>query len=190
MLAKIGQGIPVDGMESLAPVLVSELGQISDYLSQDAYIALLSPEKSIARATNLIQTNQEFLHAAWDAAIEGASAPIDLSAGGFRTVDEFVQRLGKRDLVNLTQFMVDEVGQINLNIYETPNFKGLQTEPIDYIADQIKQQQQIVVSAIGHGTAQRIVELLAEAKIPALLTEELPEEVDVTKVYVIQAPLR
>jgi transcription-repair coupling factor (superfamily II helicase) len=190
MLAKIGQGIPVDGMESLTPVLVSELGQISDYLSQDAYIALLSPEKSIARATNLIETNQEFLHAAWDAAIEGASAPIDLSAGGFRTVNEFVQRLGKRDLVNLTQFMVDEVGQINLNIYETPNFKGLQTEPIDYIADQIKQQQQIVVSAIGHGTAQRIVELLAEAKIPALLAEELPEELDVTKVYVIQAPLR
>ena len=90
MLAKIGQGIPVDGMESLAPVLVEKLGQISDYLPDSAQVVLLAPEKSIARATNLIDTNLEFLHAAWDAAIEGAKAPIDLSSGGFKTMAEFI----------------------------------------------------------------------------------------------------
>ena len=190
MLAKIGQGIPVDGMESLAPVLVSKLGQISDYIADDAYVALMSPEKSIARATNLIETNQEFLHAAWDAAIEGAKAPIDLSAGGFRTVDEFIKGLGNRSIVNLTQFMVDDESQINLNILETPNFKGLQVEPVDYIHDQLKQGLHVIISAVGHGTALRIVEILREAKISALLAEELPEELDQSRVYVIQAPLR
>ena len=190
MLAKIGQGIPVEGMESLAPALVGNLGQISDYMSEDSHVALLSPEKSIARATNLIETNQEFLHAAWDAAIEGAKAPIDLAAGGFRTVDEFIKRIGSRNVLNLTSFALDDVGQLSLNIYETPNFKGLNTEPVDYIADQIKQEQQVVISAMGHGTALRIVELLHEAKLRAVVIDELPEELDSSLVYVIQAPLR
>ena len=71
MMQKIAEGIPVDGMESLAPVLVDELVPFTDYLPKGSQITMLSPEKCAARATNLIETNEEFLHAAWDAAIAG-----------------------------------------------------------------------------------------------------------------------
>ena len=189
LMAKIGQGIPVDGMESLAPVLVDGIGQISDYLTEAAYVTFLSPEKSIARATNLIETNQEFLHAAWDAAIEGAQAPIDLSAGGFRTMQEFTKGLGKRQVVAVSAFMADDDKQINLNLFEVPSFKAQNTEPTDYIEDQLKQGQQVFISALGHGTAERIVEILSEAQIPAKLATIIPEKLDAS-VYVIQAPLR
>ncbi|MFN6315655.1 MAG: transcription-repair coupling factor [Rhodoluna sp.] len=188
MLEKIGQGIPVDGMESLAPVLVDQLGQISDYLPKSAQVVLLSPEKSIARATNLIETNLEFLHAAWDAAIEGAKAPIDLSAGGFKTINDFVNGLAGRDLISISSFLSDDK-QINLQLFEVPSFKTLQTEPIDYIADQLGQGQSVFLSAMGHGTAERMVEILSEAKIPAKLANSLPSKFEAIA-YVIQAPLR
>jgi len=188
MLAKIGQGIPVEGMESLAPVLVDKLGQITDYLATDAEITLLSPEKSIARATNLIETNREFLHAAWDAAIEGAKAPIDLSAGGFKTVDEFVKAIGKRKLNSISAFLSDD-SQVNLNLFEVPSFRSLDTEPVDYIQDQLNQGQTVFVSALGHGGQERLVEILSEAKLPVKLTNLIPEKLEPI-VYCIQAPLR
>ncbi len=188
MLAKIGQGIPVDGMESLAPVLVEKLGQISDYLPDSAQVVLLAPEKSIARATNLIDTNLEFLHAAWDAAIEGAKAPIDLSSGGFKTMAEFIAGIAARDLISISAFLSDDK-QINLPLFEVPSFKTLQTEPIDYIQDQLQLGHSVFLSAMGHGTAERIVEILSEAKLPAKLSNNIPKKFEAI-VYVIQAPLR
>jgi transcription-repair coupling factor (superfamily II helicase) len=96
MLAKITEGIPVEGMESLAPVLTDAMVPFTEYLPTDALVTLLSPEKSAARAASLVETNEEFLHAAWDAAIAGADrdenserAPIDLSSGGFVSLGEF-----------------------------------------------------------------------------------------------------
>ena len=197
MMAKIAEGIPVDGMESLAPALVDNLGQITDYLPEDAYVVLLSPEKSMARALNLIETNEEFLHAAWDAAIEGAKAPIDLSSGGFKTLHDFTVNIGERKLVSISQFLVDEDKQLNMHLLEVPNFKGLTVEPTDYIIDQIKQGMQIVIAAPAHGTAQRITELLTANQIANQLVEEIPEDIaEVSKtpaepdVLVIHAPIR
>jgi transcription-repair coupling factor (superfamily II helicase) len=54
MMQMIAEGIPVDGMESLAPVLVDELVPFTEYLPKGSQITMLSPEKCAARATNLI----------------------------------------------------------------------------------------------------------------------------------------
>ena len=98
MLAKIAEGIPVDGMESLAPVLVDAMVPFTDYLPSETLVVLLSPEKSAARAASLVETNEEFLHAAWDAAVEGAQAPLDLSDGGFVDLSQFKDALNGRAL--------------------------------------------------------------------------------------------
>ena len=78
MLAKIAEGIPVDGMESLAPALLDRLVPLTHYLPADAAIAVLAPERVASRALSLAETNREFLAAAWNAATAGAEAPIDL----------------------------------------------------------------------------------------------------------------
>jgi transcription-repair coupling factor (superfamily II helicase) len=78
MLAKIAEGIPVDGMESLAPALVNKLVPLTSYLPEGAAVAVMSPEKVATRAVSLVETNREFLSAAWNAATAGAEAPIDL----------------------------------------------------------------------------------------------------------------
>ncbi|MEY4000837.1 MAG: hypothetical protein RLZZ626_1192 [Actinomycetota bacterium] len=45
MLAKLAEGIPVDGMESLAPVLADRLVPFTEYLPADAGVVLLQPER-------------------------------------------------------------------------------------------------------------------------------------------------
>ncbi len=83
LLAKVAEGIPVEGMESLAPALVDRLVPLTDYLPDGAAIAVMSPERVAARAVSLAETNREFLEAAWSAATVGAAAPIDLASGDF-----------------------------------------------------------------------------------------------------------
>ena len=163
MLAKIAEGIPADGMESLAPVLVDRMVPFSDYLPTDALVTLLSPEKSAARAASLAETNEEFLHAAWDAATEGANAPIDLSAGGFVDLSQFKDALAGRQLFTVSQFGADDESLVSLNLYEIPNFKGLDMTALDWLADQIKNGQQVILVAEGHGTVERLEEQLAAA---------------------------
>jgi len=112
MLAKISEGIPVDGMESLAPVLVDRLVPLTHYLPEGAAVAVLSPERVMSRAASLVETNREFLSAAWSAATAGAQAPIDLSstlkadlaAGDFVTLGSLRETAGERPWWTLSGF--------------------------------------------------------------------------------------
>ncbi|MFM1992240.1 MAG: hypothetical protein RL600_68, partial [Actinomycetota bacterium] len=171
MLAKISEGIPVDGMESLAPVLVDAMVPFTDYLPEGAVAVLLSPEKSAARAANLVETNEEFLHAAWDAAVEGAQAPLDLSDGGFIDLSQFKDGLAGRALITVSQFGADDDSLVDLKLYEIPNFKGLDTTSIEWLEDQAKQGQQVIVVAEGHGTVERLNEQLNAAGINAQVAQ-------------------
>ena len=96
MLAKIAEGIPVDGMESLAPALVDRLVPITHYLPASTAIAVLAPERVASRAVSLVETNREFLSAAWNAATAGAEAPIDLDSGDFLTLPALRDAAGAR----------------------------------------------------------------------------------------------
>ncbi len=97
MLEKVAEGIPVEGMESLAPALLDRLVPLTHYLPEGAAVAVLQPERVTGRAVSLAETNREFLDAAWSAATAGAQAPIDasswldtgLAAGDFLTLRQF-----------------------------------------------------------------------------------------------------
>ena len=173
MLAKLAEGIPVDGMESLAPVLVDQLVPFTNYLPADALVTLLSPEKSAARAASLVETNEEFLHAAWDAATEGANAPIDLSSGGFVELSQFKDALAGRALFSISQFGSDDESLVSLNLFEIPNFKGLDLTALDWIEDQTKNGHRLVLVAEGHGTVERLAEQLAAANLPGEVAQGL-----------------
>jgi transcription-repair coupling factor (superfamily II helicase) len=104
MLAKISEGIPVDGMESLAPALLDRLVPLTHYLPAEAAVVVLSPEKVATRAVSLVETNQEFLAAAWNAATAGAQAPIDLNAGDFVTLNALRESAGRRAWWTMSSF--------------------------------------------------------------------------------------
>lgn len=172
MLEKISNAIPVDGMESLAPALTSQLVSLTELLPANSNLIFSNPEKIMARAKNLLETNEEFLHAAWDAAIEGAQAPIDLSAGGFLEFAELCSqaiRAGHK-LIEISPFAADD-DVVNLEIQDIPSFHQSETDVQEWLVDQVGAGLRVVVSAAGHGTAERIVEILASQN--AVLVEDL-----------------
>jgi transcription-repair coupling factor (superfamily II helicase) len=83
---RIANGHAVDGMESLAPVLVDGMELLVDVLPADTQILLSDPERVRARAHELVVTSEEFLSASWAAAAEGGQAPIDLGASAYRSL--------------------------------------------------------------------------------------------------------
>ncbi|MDN4163771.1 hypothetical protein, partial [Nocardioides abyssi] len=79
-------GIAVDGMESLAPVLVDEMELLVDLMPVDTHVLVLDPERARRRAHDLVATSEEFLGASWAAAASGGTAPIDLGAASYRSL--------------------------------------------------------------------------------------------------------
>ena len=72
MLAKLAEGIPVDGMEALLPVLrPTDLSLLTDHLPAGAPVLVCDPEKVRTRAADLIKTGQEFLEASWSIGGDG-----------------------------------------------------------------------------------------------------------------------
>ena len=169
MLEKIANAIPVAGMESLAPVLAEGLVPITDYIKTPVAI-LLEPEKLALRAESLIKTNEEFLHAAWDVALSGAQAPIDLSGGAYFDLNKLKSLLKQgRELVEISSLVSEK--SLDLGLKEIPSFNP--GESLDWLSDQIRNDQAVILLARGHGTAERILEVVTEQKLPCVLTENI-----------------
>ncbi|MBY9075215.1 transcription-repair coupling factor [Nocardioides sp. WL0053] len=85
---KLSEGHAVEGMESLAPVLVDDMEMLIDLMPEDSHVLVLDPERARSRAHDLVATSDEFLHASWAAAAGGGQAPIDLGAASYKSLAE------------------------------------------------------------------------------------------------------
>jgi transcription-repair coupling factor (superfamily II helicase) len=91
ILDKLAEGIPVEGMESLAPALLDgtdSMELLLDCLPRGSLVLLCDPERIRTRAHDLVRTSEEFLAASWAAAAVGGKAPIDVGAAAFKTLAE------------------------------------------------------------------------------------------------------
>jgi transcription-repair coupling factor (superfamily II helicase) len=178
MLAKIAEGIPVEGMESLAPALVDRLVPLTEYLPADAAIAVLSPEKVSSRAASLAETNREFLDAAWSAATVSGSAPIDLStdvktglgSGDFITLGDLRETSGGRTWWTVSPFdagIEDVDGYVRIEADAVPSFAGQAEGGLDHVAALLADDWRVIVTAQGAGLVDRTRDVLAERGLSA-----------------------
>jgi transcription-repair coupling factor (superfamily II helicase) len=87
ILDKLAEGIPVEGMESLAPALVpGDMHLLLHEMPIGTVVVVCDPERIRARAHDLVRTSAEFLEASWAAAAVGGVVPIDLGAAAFRSL--------------------------------------------------------------------------------------------------------
>ncbi len=215
MLAKIGEGIPVDGMESLAPALVDRLVPLTHYLPADAAIAVIAPERVATRAVSLVETNREFLSAAWNAATAGAEAPIDLASGEFLSVNALRESAGDRawwtlstfdsgaaplvelvetsqgrkasEVIPVTSELIDGDHYLRIDGSAVPSFQGNASGAVDYVGDRLADGWSVVIVAQGHGQVERAAEALGENGSAARLVEELPATLEGGVAYLLQA---
>ena len=182
MLAKLSEGIPVDGMEALAPVLRPErLGLLTDQLPPGTPLLVCDPEKVRTRAADLIKTGREFLEASWSVAAIGGDAPVDiesLGGSGFRELDEVRDgaRAGGHPWWTVSQLSGDLDGNqsIDLDVRAAPSARGQQSnveEIFGMLRAHVLTGGSAAVVAPGVGIAHRVVEQLAERDTPAGMLE-------------------
>lgn len=188
MLEKIAGGIAVEGMESLAPVLVDAMVPFMSELPSGSIAVVMEPERVRARSHDLAATNEEFLAAAWNTAAHGGAAPVDISAvdrrgdsvasvlssGNFASLGETRDAADQAKVSwwSMTSLGADtellpDAGTLRVNANEPRGFAGNVQEMLAFLGERVNEDWRVVVVTDGPGPAQRIAELLHEAKIPA-----------------------
>ncbi|WP_188108934.1 transcription-repair coupling factor [Mycolicibacter arupensis] len=178
MLAKLAEGIPVDGMEALSSVLrPGPQALLTDQLAAGTPVLLCDPEKIRARAADLIKTGREFLEASWSVAAIGGDAPIDieqLGGSGFRDLAEVKKAALNSGHPWWTLSQLPDPDAIELDVRPSPSARGRQRD-IDEIFAMLRAHiatgGRAAVVAPGVGTARRIVEQLAESETAATLLD-------------------
>ncbi|BCI85997.1 hypothetical protein NIIDMKKI_12030 [Mycobacterium kansasii] len=187
MLAKLAEGIPVDGMEALLPVLhPAQDGAngahtlLTDQLPEGTPV-LCDPEKIRTRAADLIKTGREFLEASWSVAALGSGpenqAPVDveqLGGSGFAELDEVHTAATGSGHPWWTLSQLSGEAVLELDVRPSPSARGHQRD-IDGIFAMLRAHVSTggyaVMVAPGTGTAHRMVERLTESDIPAAMLD-------------------
>ncbi|MFE4543206.1 transcription-repair coupling factor [Arthrobacter sp. NPDC056727] len=191
MLEKIAGGIAVEGMESLAPVLVDAMVPFMEQLPAGSISVVIEPEKVRTRAHDLAATNEEFLEAAWSTASDGGTAPLDLSSqasaalhsASFRSLAETRSAALGNEVSwwSITSLATDEeltpdIDVLNLHAREPRGYQGDVAEMMEFIGSHVRDQWRIVVATEGPGPAQRLAELFHDADIPCSRVDTLDHE--------------
>lgn len=182
---KMAAGIAVEGMESLAPVLVDTMELLVDLMPAETTVLVLDPERARTRAHDLVATSEEFLSASWAAAAGGGTAPIDLGAASYREIaDVRLRALGLGHAWwTVSPFGIDTsdvpaeaqtagVPSRTLPTQGADAYRGDLQRAVDDIRGWVTDGVDVAVVHAGHGPAQRFVELLGENDIAARLVEE------------------
>ncbi|MFC8192425.1 transcription-repair coupling factor [Cellulomonas sp. NPDC057328] len=209
MLDRLAEGIAVEGMESLAPALVDRMVPVVDLVPDDTLLVLVDPERVRRRAHDLVATTEEFLAAAWTSAAAGAQVPLDLSAASFASFADVRARAQVRGLGwwTLSGFTLDAgaadsgttpddglghtdgVRTLVVGARDVERYRG---EVERAVADVRRLQQlgwRLLLATEGHGPAQRMVEQLRAADVPARLVATVDDEPEGGVVLVTPAPV-
>lgn len=177
LLGKIAEGIAVEGMESLAPVLVDDMELLLDVLPAGSMALVCDPERVRTRAADLVATSQEFLQASWAASADGGEAPIDVGAAslwGIADVREHARELGMM-WWSVSPFAVDEELEdasgeaITLGMRAPESYRGDTARALADTKGWLADGWRTVFVTEGHGTAARTVEVLGGEGVPARL---------------------
>jgi transcription-repair coupling factor (superfamily II helicase) len=178
MLAKLAEGIAVDGMEALLPVLrPGEHVLLTDQLAEGTPVLLCDPEKVRTRAADLIKTGSEFLEASWSVAALGTDAPVDLAqfgGSGFAELDDVRAAAARAGHPWWTLSQLSDESAVELDVRAAPSARGHQQD-IDNIFAMLRAHVTTggyaAMVAPGTGTAHRVVERLAESDTPAAMLD-------------------
>jgi transcription-repair coupling factor (superfamily II helicase) len=213
LFERLAHGHAVEGMESLAPVLVDEMELLIDLMPAGTHTVVCDPERVRSRAHDLVATSQEFLDASWAAAAGGGEAPIDLGAAAYRSLADVRRHALAADLAwwslspfsaepddaapaaplrteagELVQVDVDvELGAVEsrtVSAQAADAYHGNTDAMITDVRRWIADGWRIVFVTEGHGPAERLVEVLRGQDLPARLDERLDDAPEPSLVHV------
>ncbi|MFF7360930.1 transcription-repair coupling factor [Streptomyces sp. NPDC008125] len=180
LLGKIAEGIAVEGMESLAPVLVDDMELLLDVLPEGAMTLVCDPERVRTRAADLVATSQEFLQASWAATAGGGDAPIDVGAASLWSIADVRDRARELGMMwwSTSPFAADDElddDTLKLGMRAPEAYRGDTARALADTKGWIADGWRTVYVTEGQGLASRTVEVLGGEGIAARLDPDLTE---------------
>ncbi|MFI8856147.1 transcription-repair coupling factor [Streptomyces prasinus] len=183
LLGKIAEGIAVEGMESLAPVLVDDMELLLDVLPEGSMGVVCDPERVRTRAADLVATSQEFLQASWAATAQGGEVPIDVGAASLRSLADVRERARELGTMwwSVSPFAADGTfaseddggaggsDTLKLGMHAPESYRGDTARALADTKGWLADGWRTVFVTEGHGPAVRTVEVLGGEGIPARL---------------------
>ncbi|NEA64196.1 transcription-repair coupling factor [Streptomyces sp. SID12488] len=178
LLGKIAEGIAVEGMESLAPVLVDDMELLLDVLPKGSMAVVCDPERVRTRAADLVATSQEFLQASWAATAGGGEAPIDVGAASLWSIADVRDRARELDMMwwSVSPFAADEEldsDTLKLGMHAPETYRGDTAKALADTKGWLADGWRTVFVTEAHGPAARTVEVLGGEGIAARLEADL-----------------
>ena len=185
MCAKLAEGIAVEGMEALAPVLADGMESLVEVVARAGspdsapLVLLCDPELVRTKAHDLVATSNEFLAASWHNAAVGNETPIDLGAATYRTIEEVREAADHLGVAWWTAgpFGMAVAGEepaegidqdaLALTISATPAYRGDGKALVSDLRAALTAGRRVVAVTAGVGSAQRLAEQLGAADVPA-----------------------
>ena len=167
VLGQLAEGIAVEGMESLAPVLVDDMALLLDTMPAGTVVVVQDPERVRTRSHDLVDTSKEFLEASWANAAAGAATPIDLGAAAYRSLADVRARASELGMPwwSMSPFAADEAADDEeTSLVAAQGVEGYRGDTARALADikgWLGEGYRVAVLTEGHGSAQRITEVLA-----------------------------
>jgi transcription-repair coupling factor (superfamily II helicase) len=193
---KLAEGIAVDGMESLAPVLVDRMELLPDLLPTGTHVVLCDPERVRTRAHDLFATGAEFLAASWAAAAAGGATPLDLGSAAYHSLADVREHTRRNGTAwwSITPFVPDvelDLGADTLVVQAAAAdaYRGDTERAIQDVRDWLRAGWRVVVVTEGHGPAERLHERLREAGLAARLDAAVDAEPEPAVVHVTKASI-
>ncbi|MFD3511790.1 transcription-repair coupling factor [Streptomyces sp. NPDC058657] len=179
LLHKIAEGIAVEGMESLAPVLVDDMELLLDVLPEGSMAVVCDPERVRTRAADLVATSSEFLQASWAATAGGGVAPIDVGAASLWGIADVRDRARELGMMwwSVSPFAADdadlEEDTLKLGMHAPEMYRGDTAKALADTKGWLADGWRTVFVTEGHGPAARTVEVLSGEGIAARLDADL-----------------
>ena len=172
MLEQISKGIPVEGMESLLPVLVDELDQPADLIDPSSIVLLWDADRLRRAADDLSKTAQEFLAASWHVAANSGGAPLDFGRSSFLPLDDVLRHLTDKghQVWSLTSFSVDGGNgrDLRLDAAAMPDMRGEEKRAVSQVRGLQKQGMAVLVTAAGKAALSRLRRAMDQAGLAGL----------------------
>ena len=189
---KLGQGIYVDGMESLQGLLRHDLTSLVEILPPDFQIVLIEEPRVRSRALDLVSTNKEFLDASWSNAALGASAPINLTAelagGGYFTLEQLRDRAVNWSSIDPYSSEISE-DEEKIPLLGIPEYRGKTEGLVADLQEWLTENYLLIFTAAGPGIVERYAKLFQQSGLPVRLLKNISSGLTRDAIYVLATPI-
>ena len=189
---KLGQGIYVDGMESLQGLLRQDLTSLVEILPPQFQIVLIDEPRVRSRALDLVSTNKEFLDASWSNAALGASAPINLTSelagGGYFTLEQLRDRAVNWSSIDPYSSEISE-DEEQIPLLGIPEYRGKTDGLVADLQEWLTENYLLIFTAAGPGIVERYAKLFQQSGLPVRLLKNISSGLTRDAIYVLATPI-